>query len=58
MSPENYKSMRQRLGTQRAVAKMLGVARETVARRETVEGSISREAELAICWLVKATGGD
>ena len=45
-----YKSARERRGTQKAVAAELGVTRETVAKRETgAKGyPISKEAERAI----------
>lgn len=48
MSPETYKSTRDSLGTQAEVAAFLGVARETIARRETGKDRITREAALAL----------
>lgn len=48
MSPDTYKSARQKLGTQKAVAAMLGVDYRTIQRREAGTIPITREAELAI----------
>jgi DNA-binding XRE family transcriptional regulator len=48
MTPAEYKKMRRWAGTQKQVAEMLGVARETIARRETGKDKITKEAELAI----------
>ncbi len=48
MTPEQYKSTRQRLGTQAKVAAMLGVSRECVSRRETGKDPLTKEAQLAI----------
>ena len=48
MSPEAYKSTREKIGTQAEVARMLETARETIARRETGKDRITREAALAI----------
>lgn len=53
MSPEAYKEIRESLGTQAGVARMLGVARETIARRETGKDRITREAALALEALAK-----
>lgn len=53
MTPAEYKALREKLGTQKAVADLLGVTRETVARREQEGGKINREAELAIRALKK-----
>ena len=53
MSPEEYKKLRSSLGTQTDVAAWLGVARETIARRETGKDRITREAALAIEALSK-----
>lgn len=39
------------MGTQEQVAEMLGVARETIARRETGKDRITREAGLALIAL-------
>ena len=48
MNPATYKSTRENLGTQAEVAAWLGVARETIARRETGRDRITREAALAL----------
>ena len=48
MSPETYKAIRQSLGTQAEVAKMLGNTRETISRRESGKDRITTEAALAI----------
>lgn len=53
MSPNEYKSIRQRLGTQAEVAARLGVARSTVAHREGGGMPITTEAALAIVALPK-----
>lgn len=53
MNPETYKETRKRLGTQADVAAWLGVARETIARRETGKDRITREAALAMEALSK-----
>lgn len=50
MTAKQYKTIRQSLGTQAEVAKLLQVSRETVARRET-GAEITKEAELAIIAL-------
>lgn len=51
MTSAQYKTLRQRLGTQSEVARRLGVARSTVARRETGAMLITPEAALAIMAL-------
>lgn len=50
MTPEEYKELRVKLGTQKAAADLLGVTRETIVKREAGDDKqpISREAELAI----------
>jgi DNA-binding XRE family transcriptional regulator len=49
MTPaEKYKTARKLIGTQKEVAKMLGIDRVTVAKRETGVLQISRESELAL----------
>jgi DNA-binding XRE family transcriptional regulator len=53
VNPETYKETRKSLGTQSEVAARLGVARETIARRETGKDRITREAALAIEALSK-----
>ncbi len=55
MTREEYKHERTHRGlTQAALAKLLGVARETITRRETGEVEITREMEIAICALPPA----
>lgn len=55
MTPAQYKAARERIGTQEEVAKMLGINRVTIAKREagTKGWPITREAELAITALKK-----
>ena len=48
MSPAEYKTKRERLGTQAEVADMLDVNRVTVAKRENGTMTITNEAVLAI----------
>ena len=48
MSPADYKTTREHLGTQAEVAAMLGVNRVTVAKRENGTMTITNEAVLAI----------
>lgn len=50
----DYKSARQKLGTQKDVAAMLGVDYRTIQRREAGTIPITREAELAIMTLKKS----
>ena len=54
MTPDKYKSERQKRGTQTEVAKLLGVQRGAVARRETGTRPITREAWLALISLPTA----
>lgn len=53
MTPADYKMEREQRGTQATVAALLLVSRVTVARRETGEQVITREAELALLSLPK-----
>ena len=53
MNHAEYKLEREQRGTQESVAALLQVSRVTVARRETGELPINREAELAILSLPK-----
>ena len=48
MTSSQYKKARKRLGSQEAVAKLLGVARSTVERREAGKMVITKEAAIAI----------
>jgi len=54
MIAADYKATRSRLGTQADVAALLGVARGTVARRETGALPITQEAALALDALSSA----
>lgn len=51
MTPSDYKTLRESIGTQEIVASLLGIARETLARRETGKATICTESELAIRFL-------
>lgn len=51
MTPTEYKAHRSRLGTQDEVARLLGVNRVTVAKRENGTMTITREACLAMLAL-------
>lgn len=53
MTAVEYQTQRKQRGTQEAVAALLGISRVSVARRETGDQPISREAELAILSLPK-----
>ncbi len=53
MSPERYKAERKARGTQQAVADLLEVHRVTVAKRESGEIPVTREAWLALLCLPK-----
>ena len=48
-----YKSERERRGTQEEVAALLGVSRVTIARRETGTRPVIREAWIALLALPK-----
>ena len=48
MTPQRYRYQRRLLGSQVQVAKLLGVSRETIVRRENGKQAICREAWLAI----------
>lgn len=55
MTPAEYKHERQRRGlTQVALAALLGIARETVSRREKGHDTITQEAALALRSLPSA----
>jgi hypothetical protein len=49
----DYKSERELRGTQQTVSAQLQISRVTLARRETAELPIDREAELALLSLRK-----
>lgn len=48
MTREKYSELRQKIGTQKDVAALLGVSRTTVVKRESGAWGISIEAGLAI----------
>lgn len=48
MTAAEYKNTRERLGTQAEIARLLGVNRVTVAKRENGTMTITNEAVLAI----------
>jgi len=54
MDPAEYKTIRQHFGTQAEVARRLGVARSTVAHRESGRMAITTEAALAISALTRS----
>jgi len=52
MTPSEYRQIRESLGlTQGQLADLLGVALNTVSRRELGQIAIEREAELALRWV-------
>jgi DNA-binding transcriptional regulator YiaG len=53
MTKEEYRAIRQSLGTQKLVAARLGIAYTTVQRREWGKIAITREAEIALRALLK-----
>ena len=53
MTPADYKAARRLRGSQVAVAAKLGVAQNTISRREIGELPINREAEIALLALPK-----
>ena len=53
MTASEYKSERERRGTQEEVAALLGVSRVTIARRETGTRPVIREAWLSLLALPK-----
>lgn len=53
MGPIEYKAEREKRGTQKEVAALLGVSRVTIARRETGARPVIREAWLALLALPK-----
>lgn len=59
MTADEYAAARRRIGTQEAVAKLLGVNRVTLANRERGKAPISREASMAMESLARRiSGGD
>ena len=59
MKPEEYKAIRTYIGTQSELAKMLGVSRRTIIKRETGAVKITREQQLALIGLaIELNGAD
>ena len=56
MTATEYKATRERIGTQTEVARLLGVNRVTVAKRENGTMTITNEASLAIQSLRRPRG--
>jgi hypothetical protein len=52
MTGTEYKTARETIGTQKQVAKLLGVTDITVSRRQTSKRPVTREVELAIRYLM------
>ncbi len=52
MNRKKYREMRRKIGRQFHVAKLLGVAPNTISRRETGTIPITREAALALRLMV------
>lgn len=52
VTKDQYRAIRQSLGTQKAVAVRLGIAYTTVQRREWGKIAITREAEIALLALL------
>ena len=53
MEPDEYARLRKRIGTQKEVAELLGVAQVTVARRETGKADIGGEEAAAIRYFAE-----
>jgi DNA-binding XRE family transcriptional regulator len=51
VTAQRYRELREDIGSQNLVAKLLGVDKRTIQRRENGELKITREAELAILCL-------
>ncbi len=57
MTPEEYKSIRQKLGlTQSELGALVGVSRKTINFRESGETKITEEARLSILFIFKIGG--
>jgi transcriptional regulator with XRE-family HTH domain len=50
-TPEEYSNLRKRIGSQKDVAKLLGINIRTVQRRENGEILIMSEAVMALCYI-------
>lgn len=53
MTPEQYRTHREQIGTQERVAGLLGLKRLAIVRRENGETRITEEAAIAIAELAK-----
>jgi DNA-binding transcriptional regulator YiaG len=51
MTRDDYRKLREQLGTQEQVARALGVTSSTVARREQGKVPVTREHEYALYWV-------
>lgn len=58
MSPDEYREMRQHLGSQPDAAEVLGVDPMTISRRERGVLPIDREAELALRHAAECEGAE
>lgn len=56
MTPSQYRRLRVRVGSQRIVAKMLGVHPTTISKRERGELPIDTEAERALRDVAREAG--
>ena len=54
VTPNEYRTLRERAGTQQGVAAKLGVDYRTIQRREYGQIKINREAEIALRFLASA----
>tara|TARA_R100000808_G_C2136143_1_gene144475 strand:- start:936 stop:1133 length:198 start_codon:yes stop_codon:yes gene_type:complete len=52
MTSSEYRNLRHKIGSQSEVAKQLGVDKMTISNRERGVYSISREAKLALVYLM------
>lgn len=55
MNPAEYKELRQKVGTQEAVADLLGVTRQLISAREKNAARITEEAAIALRELTRTT---
>lgn len=53
MTAEEYRTLREAVGSQKKVAEALGVDFRTIQRRESGQRAVNGEAGLAIAYLVK-----
>lgn len=55
MTPEEYKKLREAIGTQQDAAEFLGVTRQLISAREKDSARITKEAAIAIRELARTT---